>query len=271
MKIANNGFVNTENGFRSTCSYCGVGCGVLIQKESETSFTIQGDPDHPANKGMLCSKGMNLHHTVLDKSDRLLHPMVRNPKTGELQKTDWDSALGEIASRFKNLIKEYGPDSVGFYVSGQLLTEEYYVVNKLTKGFLNTNNIDTNSRLCMSSAVVGYKMSLGEDSVPISYDDIEIADCFLIAGANPAWCHPILFRRIEARKNSDPNVKIIVVDPRKTESCENADLHLQIIPGTDILLFNAIARVLIETDSLDPNFIKSHTEGFEELKKKYFR
>ncbi|PKA17493.1 NAD(P)H-nitrite reductase [Leptospira haakeii] len=262
--------MNTENGFRSTCSYCGVGCGVLIQKESETSFTVQGDPDHPANKGMLCSKGMNLHHTVLDKSDRLLHPMVRSPKTGELQKTDWDSALGEIASRFKNLIKEYGPDSVGFYVSGQLLTEEYYVVNKLTKGFLNTNNIDTNSRLCMSSAVVGYKMSLGEDSVPVSYDDIEIADCFLIAGANPAWCHPILFRRIEDRKNSDPNVKIIVVDPRKTESCENADLHLQIIPGTDILLFNAIARSLIETNSLDPDFIKSHTEGFEELKEKVF-
>ncbi|TGK07310.1 NAD(P)H-nitrite reductase [Leptospira semungkisensis] len=260
--------MNPKTSFATTCSYCGVGCGVLIHRETEKSFLVEGDPNHPANKGMLCSKGMNLHHTVMDRSDRIQFPLSRNLKTGQLERTNWDKALSEIAIRFQQLIRDHGPDSVGFYVSGQLLTEEYYVINKLTKGFLGTNNIDTNSRLCMSSAVVGYKLSLGEDSVPISYEDIELADCFLIAGANPAWCHPILFRRIEARKNSDPNVKLIVVDPRKTESCEDADLHLQIIPGTDVALFNAIARRLIETDSIDIPFIEAHTEGFNELKER---
>ena len=162
--------------------------------------TVEGDSEHPVNKGMLCSKGINLHHTVNDKTDRLLYPQMRYNKSMPLQRVSWDAALERTAAVFKTFIQKYGPDSVAFYVSGQCLTEEYYVVNKLIKGFIGSNNIDTNSRLCMSSAVAAYKMSLGEDSVPVCYDDIEAADCFFVAGANPAWCHPIIWRRVEAQK-----------------------------------------------------------------------
>lgn len=262
--------MTSTDSLSTTCSYCGVGCGVIVEKSGPDRISVKGDPDHPANRGMLCSKGLNLHYSTMDRSDRILYPMQRKKKGGDLQRVDWQTALSEVANEFKRIISEHGPSAVGFYVSGQLLTEEYYIINKLTKGFLGTNNIDTNSRLCMSSAVVGYKMALGEDSVPISYDDIEIADCFLVAGANPAWCHPILFRRIEARKRTDPNVKLIVVDPRKTETCEDADVHLQIHPGTDIYLFHAIARILIENGWIDEEFIRNHTEGFEELRSRVF-
>ena len=232
--------------YKTTCSYCGVGCGIIAKKDNKGVITVEGDPDHPVNEGKLCSKGMNLHHVVQDKSDRLLYPQMRWSKGHDLQRVSWDQAIDRAALVFDTIIKKYGPNSVGFYVSGQCLTEEYYLVNKLAKGFIGTNNVDTNSRLCMSSAVVGYKQALGEDSVPIAYEDIELADCFMIAGANPAWCHPILFRRIEAHKEKNPNVKVIVVDPRKTASCDIADLHLQIIPGTDVILYNAIAKRLIE-------------------------
>ncbi|MFN3405434.1 MAG: molybdopterin-dependent oxidoreductase [Cytophagaceae bacterium] len=249
--------------FRSTCSYCGVGCGVIVNKEASGKVTVQGDPDHPVNKGMLCSKGMNLHYVVSDKSDRILYPEMRWARNLPRQKVSWDTALERTAAVFKTFIEKYGPDSVGFYVSGQCLTEEYYIINKLVKGFLGTNNIDTNSRLCMSSAVVGYKLSLGEDSVPVSYEDIELADCFFITGANPAWCHPILFRRLEAYKAANPDVKIIVADPRKTQTCSIADLHLQINPGTDITLYHAIGRSLIEAGLIDYDFINDRTEGFE--------
>ncbi|XDD45825.1 molybdopterin-dependent oxidoreductase [Leptospira sp. WS39.C2] len=258
--------MQTKETYPSTCSYCGVGCGVLVEKQGENEIRVEGDKDHPANLGLLCSKGRNLHYTVMDRSDRILYPMKRMDRNSELKRIEWEEALDSISEKFKKLIKNYGPDSVGFYVSGQLLTEEYYIINKLIKGFIGSNNIDTNSRLCMSSAVVGYKMSLGEDSVPVSYDDIELADCFLIAGANPAWCHPILFRRIEAQKKNFPNTKLIVIDPRKTDTCEDADLHLQIHPGTDIYLFHAIAKILIKNNWIDSPFIESHTEGFELLK-----
>ncbi|MCW7487726.1 nitrate reductase [Leptospira meyeri] len=256
----------TRESYPSTCSYCGVGCGVTVHKTSSTEILIEGDTEHPANKGLLCSKGMNLHYTVMDKTDRILYPFHRKDRNNQLSKVSWDFALSGIADQFKKLIQAYGPDSVGFYVSGQLLTEEYYIINKLIKGFIGSNNIDTNSRLCMSSAVVGYKMALGEDSVPITYEDIELADCFLIAGANPAWCHPILFRRIEAHKKKHPEIKIIVVDPRRTDTCEDADLHLQIHPGTDIFLFHAIAKILIVNNWIDSDFIQKHTEGIEDLK-----
>lgn len=256
--------------YKTTCSYCGVGCGVVVNKDRYGRISVEGDKDHPANRGMLCSKGMNLHHVVSDASDRLTQPMMRWGRSHPLQKVSWDDAMTRAAAIFKSIIQKYGPDSVGFYVSGQCLTEEYYVVNKLVKGFLGTNNIDTNSRLCMSSAVVGYKMALGEDSVPVSYDDLEQADCFFITGANPAWCHPILFRRLEAHKANNPDVKIIVADPRKTESASMADLHLQIKPGTDIVLYHAIGRYLIETGLIDEEFIKSHTEGYEEYLKLVF-
>ncbi|AXT58843.1 NAD(P)H-nitrite reductase [Aquimarina sp. AD10] len=253
--------------YKTTCSYCGVGCGIIANKDAKGVMTVSGDPDHPVNRGMLCSKGMNLHHVVQDKSDRILYPEMRWSKGHDRQRVSWDQAFDKAAAVFNAMIKKYGPDSVGFYVSGQCLTEEYYLVNKLAKGFIGTNNVDTNSRLCMSSAVVGYKQALGEDSVPITYDDIELADCFMIAGANPAWCHPILYRRIEAHKEKNPNTKIIVVDPRKTQSCDIADLHLQILPGTDVALYNAIARRLIDRKKIDKNFIANHTDNFEELKK----
>ena len=249
--------------FKSTCCYCGVGCGVVVQQEKNGTVSVTGDKEHPVNKGALCSKGLNLQYTVNDRSDRLLHPQMRYGKNMPLQKVSWDTALERTAAVFKTFIDKYGPDSVAFYASGQCLTEEYYVVNKLIKGFIGSNNIDTNSRLCMSSAVAAYKMSLGEDSVPICYDDIEVADCFYVTGANPAWCHPILWRRVEAHKARNPDVKIIVVDPRMTDTCSNADLHLQINPGTDVTLNHAIGRLLIEKGKIDHKFVSNHTEGFE--------
>lgn len=252
-----------ESTFRSTCSYCGVGCGILVKKDRYGKLSVKGDPDHPVNRGMLCSKGMNLHYVVEDRSDRLLYPQMRWSRSSPMQRVSWDTALDRAAAVFKSIIKQYGPDAVGFYVSGQCLTEEYYVVNKLTKGYLGTNNIDTNSRLCMSSAVAGYSKTLGEDAVPICYEDIELADCFFIAGANPAWCHPILFRRIEKHKEQYPDIKIIVVDPRKTQTCALADLHLQILPGTDTVLYHAIGRCLIENGDVDLHFIRNHTDGFD--------
>ncbi len=253
--------------YKTTCSYCGVGCGIIVDKNHNGTLKVKGDPDHPTNKGMLCSKGMNLHYVAQDTSDRILHPEMRWSKNHPMQKVSWDSALDRAAAVFKSIIKKHGPDSVGFYVSGQCLTEEYYLVNKLTKGFIGTNNIDTNSRLCMSSAVVGYKKTIGDDNVPIAYDDIELADTFLIAGANPAWCHPILFRRLEKHKEDNPNTKIIVVDPRKTQTCAIADLHLQILPGTDVVLHNAIAKRLIDKNKVDTKFIKESTNNYEALKK----
>lgn len=255
---------------KTTCSYCGVGCGIIVKRDTNDKVFVEGDKEHPVNRGMLCSKGMNLHYVANDTSDRILYPEMRWSRSHPRERVSWDDALDRAASVFKSIIKKHGPDSVAFYVSGQSLTEEYYIANKLTKGFLGTNNIDTNSRLCMSSAVVGYKKTFGEDSVPVSYEDIELADCFLITGANPAWCHPILFRRIEQHKEKNPNVKIIVVDPRKTDSANFADLHLQILPGTDVVLYNAIARCLYKRGLIDDDFIKNHTEGFSDYKDQIF-
>ena len=248
---------------KTTCSYCGVGCGIIVKNDPKNGVTVTGDKDHPVNKGMLCSKGMNLHYVVNDTSDRILYPEMRWSKSHPKERVSWDEGLDRAAAVFSAMIRKYGPDSVGFYISGQCLTEEYYLVNKLVKGFIKTNNIDTNSRLCMSSAVAGYKKTFGEDSVPIAYDDIELADTFLITGANPAWCHPILFRRIEMHKEKNPKVKIIVIDPRKTDSALAADLHLQIIPGTDIILYHALAKRLIEKGYADSDFIKNHTENYQ--------
>lgn len=260
-----------KNEVKTTCSYCGVGCGIIVKKDSNNKVVVEGDKDHPVNKGMLCSKGMNLHYVANDVSDRILYPEMRWSRSHPRERVTWDEGLDRAASVFKSIIKKHGPDSVAFYVSGQSLTEEYYIANKLTKGFIGTNNIDTNSRLCMSSAVVGYKKTFGEDSVPVSYEDIELADCFLITGANPAWCHPILFRRLEMRKEANPEVKIIVIDPRKTDSANFADLHLQLIPGTDVILYNAIGRCLYKRGLIDEKFIKEHTQGFQEYKELIFK
>ncbi|MFA6087743.1 molybdopterin-dependent oxidoreductase [Mucilaginibacter sp.] len=264
--------VKASSGTSTTvCCYCGVGCGIVVNKERNGAITVLGDQDHPVNKGMLCSKGLNLHYTVNDKSDRLLYPQMRYNKSMPLQQVSWDEALDRTAAVFKTFIDKYGPDSVAFYASGQCLTEEYYVVNKLMKGFIGSNNIDTNSRLCMSSAVAAYKIALGEDAVPVCYDDIELADCFFITGGNPAWCHPILWRRVEAHKAANPHVKIIVVDPRITDTCAIADLHLPINPGTDITLNYAIGRLLIENGDIDIDFINNHAEGFEQYSNLVFK
>ena len=237
----------SANQVKTTCSYCGVGCGILAEVDDEGRLSVTGDPTHPANAGQLCSKGRNLNYVVSDTSDRLLYPEMRSHRSHPRRRVSWEHAMHRAAAAFGSLIDEYGPDSVAFYISGQCLTEEYYLVNKLTKGFLGTNNIDTNSRLCMSSTVVAYTKALGEDAVPGTYEDIDHTDCLFVAGANPAWCHPIIWRRAEARKAAYPGMKIIVVDPRRTDTCAVADLHLQINPGTDVLLYHAIARRLYDT------------------------
>lgn len=252
--------------FKTTCCYCGVGCGIVVHKDRQGRLTVEGDKDHPVNRGMLCSKGMNLHYTVTDTSDRLTHPEMRYSRNSPRQRVSWDQALDRTAAVFKAIIDKHGPDAVAFYASGQCLTEEYYVVNKLIKGFIGSNNLDTNSRLCMSSAVAAYKMSLGEDVVPGTYDDIEQTDCIFVAGANPAWCHPILWRRIEAARAANPRLKIIISDPRVTQSCAMADLHLQLLPGTDIVLHHAIGRLLIEQGKTDAGFLQQHTNGFEKYR-----
>ena len=260
---------HTERSF-STCCYCGVGCGVTVYKDRKGRLTVEGSPDYPVNKGMLCSKGLNLHYTVNDRQDRLLYPQMRSHRDMPLQRVGWDAALDRAAAVFRSLIARYGPDSVGFYISGQCLTEEYYVVNKLMKGFIGSNNIDSNSRLCMSTAVAAHKLALGEDSVPITYADIELADCFFVTGANPAWCHPILWRRVEAHKAANPTTRIIVADPRRTDSAVLADLHLPLNPGTDTTLHYALGRLLIEQGRFDPGFIRDHTEGFENYRQRVF-
>ncbi|CAL1519798.1 molybdopterin-dependent oxidoreductase [Chitinophaga sp. MM2321] len=251
-----------QSSYKTTCCYCGVGCGIEVHQDRQGKLHVEGDKDHPVNKGMLCSKGMNLHYTVMDTSDRLLYPEMRYHRNLPRQRVTWDQALDRTAAVFAAIIEKYGPDAVAFYASGQCLTEEYYVVNKLIKGFIGSNNIDTNSRLCMSSAVAAYKMALGEDAVPGTYDDLELADCIFVAGANPAWCHPILWRRVEAAKAANPALKIIVSDPRATQSCAIADIHLQLLPGTDITLHHAIGRILIMEGHTDSAFLQQHTEGF---------
>ena len=201
---------------KSTCPYCGVGCGVIIETEDAGAGAkivgVRGDPDHPANFGRLCSKGSTLHLTATDainQQSRLLYPMLRSSRSEVAKRVTWDTALSHAASRFQSIIGSHGADAVGFYISGQLLTEDYYVFNKLAKGLIGTNNIDTNSRLCMSSAVAGYKQSLGADAPPACYDDVNHADCIFIVGSNTAYAHPVLFRRIEDAKRANPNLKII--------------------------------------------------------------
>ncbi|GAA4828816.1 molybdopterin-dependent oxidoreductase [Algivirga pacifica] len=249
--------------YQTTCSYCGVGCGIEIEKDPKGKLKLKGEETYPVNRGMLCSKGRTLNYVVEEQQDRLLYPQMRWSRNHELQRVDWDTAIKRGAAVFRSLIDRFGPDSVGMYVSGQCLTEEYYIANKLTKGFWGTNNIDTNSRLCMSSAVAGYAKTVGEDTVPIAYEDIELADTFFITGANPAWCHPILFRRIEQHKENNPDVKLIVADPRKTQTAALADIYLPLRPGTDTALHHALGRILIEEGYLDVDFIEKHVQGYE--------
>ena len=249
----------------STCCYCGVGCGVLIEHDPQQIFGVSGDPAHPANFGKLCSKGSTLHLTG-DRDARALYPELRLGKGLARSRTDWDTALEHAANVFAETITKHGPDSVAFYISGQLLTEDYYCFNKLARALVGTNNIDSNSRLCMSSAVVGYKRSLGADAPPCSYEDLELSDCVMIVGSNMAYAHPVLFRRLEEAKSRRPEMKVIVIDPRRTDTCDLADLHLAIVPGSDVALFHGILHLLLWEGWIDRDFIASHTEGLAELK-----
>ena len=254
---------------RSTCPYCGVGCGVVIESTGSQITGVRGDPDHPANFGRLCTKGSTLHLTAtaeITRQTRLLAPQQRLQRGGALQPLAWDAALAQATDRFARIIETHGPDAVGFYLSGQLLTEDYYVFNKLAKGLIGTNNIDTNSRLCMSSAVAGYKKTLGADAPPACYDDLKHTQCLFITGSNTAWAHPILFRRIEDAKRANPAMKIIVADPRRTDTCEIADLHLPVQPGSDVMLFNGMLHLMLWEGWTDTAYIAAHTSGFDELK-----
>lgn len=250
---------------KSTCCYCGVGCGVIIESEGDRIVDVRGDPDHPANFGRLCTKGATLHLTARHDT-RALYPEMRRERASPRNRASWNEVLEYAAERFADTIRAHGPDSVAFYISGQLLTEDYYVFNKLAKGLVGTNNIDTNSRLCMSSAVAGYKATLGADAPPACYDDIAHTQCLFIAGSNTAVAHPIVFRRIEDER-AKRDLKIIVVDPRRTDTASFADLHLPILPGTDIALYNAMLHVLLWEGRVDHAYIDAHTEGFDALKK----
>jgi assimilatory nitrate reductase catalytic subunit len=250
---------------RSVCCYCGVGCGVIVQSAGDRILDVRGDPDHPANFGRLCSKGNTLHLAAV-RTGRATVPILRESRAVLPAPTSWDYALEVAAERFAKIIQEHGPDAVAFYVSGQLLTEDYYVFNKLARALVGTNNIDSNSRLCMSSAVAAYKATLGSDAVPCSYEDIDLADLMLIAGSNTAYAHPVVFRRIEAAREKNPNLRLIVVDPRRTDTAASADLHLAIAPGSDALLYSAMLHVLLWEGLTDNSFIAAHTSGFSDLR-----
>ncbi len=242
---------------KTTCPYCGVGCGVSTTVVNNKIVAVTGDEEHPSNFGRLCVKGSSLHETVADKG-RILTPSVFG------KPASWDEATTVVAEQFKQTIAEHGPDSVAFYVSGQILTEDYYIVNKLMKGFIGSANVDTNSRLCMASASVAHKRAFGEDVVPGCYEDLEQADVIFIVGSNPAYAHPIVYQRIVKAKEDNPILKVVVIDPRATATSKNADLHIQLKPGTDAFYFNGLLAYLANNNALDEEYIKEHCLGFDE-------
>ncbi|MEM9783874.1 MAG: molybdopterin-dependent oxidoreductase, partial [Pseudomonadota bacterium] len=241
----------------TACPYCGVGCGVIATPDGRGGAAIAGDPDHPANFGRLCSKGSALGETV-DLEGRLLAPQIHG------RRAPWDEAIGLVAERFRTAIATHGPDSVAFYVSGQLLTEDYYVANKLMKGFIGSANIDTNSRLCMASTVVGQKRAFGADTVPGTYEDLEEADLVVLVGSNLAWCHPVLFQRLAAAKALRPDMRVVVIDPRRTATAAIADMTLRLAPGTDVALFNHLLNRIGAEGAVDAAFTKAHIDGLGE-------
>jgi assimilatory nitrate reductase catalytic subunit len=238
------------NAVHTTCPYCGVGCGVVAVRDG----TIVGDDTHPANRGRLCSKGAALGLTM-DDSERLTQPHIDGATAS------WDTALDLVARRFRETIAAHGPDSVAFYVSGQCLTEDYYVANKLMKGFIGSGNIDTNSRLCMASSVAGHIRAFGEDVVPGVYEDWDEADLVVLVGSNAAWCHPVLYQRLLAARAAR-GTRIVVVDPRRTATADDADLHLPLAPDSDVLLFNGLLAHLAAAGALNADWIARHTSGF---------
>jgi assimilatory nitrate reductase catalytic subunit len=244
---------------RTTCPYCGVGCGVLAKPDGRGGAVIAADPNHPANLGRLCSKGSALGET-LSLEGRVLHPM-RRQSDGTLARIAWDTALKSVASGFARVIARDGPGAVAFYLSGQLLTEDYYVANKLMKGFIGSANVDTNSRLCMASSVAGHRRAFGADTVPGTYEDIDTADLIALVGSNAAWCHPVLYQRMVANKR-ERGARIVVIDPRRTATADEADLFLPIAPGTDTALFCGLLCDLADHGALDFAYINSHTRDF---------
>lgn len=248
---------DVEKWVKGVCRYCGTGCGILAGVKAGQIVTVKGDPDCAVNKGRLCVKGILLPK-IMKTNDRLMHPLIR--KDGELVQASWDEALDLIASKFKEAVAEYGPDSVGFYGSGQTFAEETYVAQKVMRAGLGTNNIDGNPRTCMASAVAGYVTTFGEDEPMGTYADLEAADTFFLIGSNMAEAHPVLFSRLVDRKNSNPDVKVIVADPRKTRTADIADHLLQFTPSRDLALLNAMAQVIIADGLTDEKFIAAHTE-----------
>src|SRR5213595_2931795 len=243
---------------RTTCPYCGVGCGVLATPDNSGGAAISGDPGHPANFGRLCSKGSALGET-LGLENRLLYPMIRCGN-GSMERVAWSDALDHVAHRFQHIVARDGPGAVALYLSGQLLTEDYYVANKLMKGFLGSASVDTNSRLCMASSVAGHRRAFGADTVPGLYEDLDRADLIVLTGSNAAWCHPVLFRRMQENRRLR-GAKLVVIDPRRTATAEEADLHLAIAPGMDTALFAGLLAHLADTDALDRSYISNHTVG----------
>jgi assimilatory nitrate reductase catalytic subunit len=244
---------------RTTCPYCGVGCGVLATPDGRGGAAISGDGEHPANRGRLCSKGSALGET-LSLESRLLHPMIRCK--GVMERVAWSDALDHVAHRLQHIIARDGANAVAFYLSGQMLTEDYYVANKLMKGFVGTANVDTNSRLCMASSVAGHRRAFGADTVPGTYEDLDTADLLVLVGSNAAWCHPVLFQRMLANKQGR-GARIVVIDPRRTDTSEDADLFLGLRPGTDTALFAGLLVHLADNGALDRDYIESHTQGFD--------
>lgn len=241
---------------RTTCPYCGVGCGLLVDRDADGAVTVTGDPDHPANFGRLCSKGSALAETI-GLEGRLLSPRIGG------RDAEWDEALDLVASHFSAAIAEHGPDSVAIYGSGQLLTEDYYVANKLMKGFIGSANIDTNSRLCMASSVAGHKRAFGSDTVPGTYEDLELADLVVLVGSNLAWCHPVLYQRLAAAKAARPGMRVVNIDPRRTSTCDIADLHLPLAPGSDVALFNGLLRAIGDRDAVDRAYVDAHVADLD--------
>ncbi|MBJ3785120.1 nitrate reductase [Devosia sediminis] len=246
----------TASTVKTTCPYCGVGCGVLATPQRDGSVTIAGDPDHPANFGRLCSKGSALGET-LSLDGRLLHPEIAD------RRVTWDEALDHVANGFMSAINTFGPQSVAIYGSGQLLTEDYYLANKLMKGFIGAANIDTNSRLCMASSVAGHKRAFGSDTVPGNYEDLEQADLIVLVGSNLGWCHPVLYQRIVAARAARPDMKVVLIDPRRTVSADIADLHLPVSPDGDSALFVGLLAHLDHAGVTDSDYISAYTNGFE--------
>lgn len=242
---------------KTTCAYCGVGCGIRLNREGER-WQLTGDEQHPANGGALCVKGASLLES-LDFPDRLLYPRWQG------KRVSWDEALDTLAERLTRILEESGPGAIGIYLSGQLTTEDYYVANKLMKGFIGSAHVDTNSRLCMSSAVVAHQRAFGEDLVPACYEDLELADLVILTGANTAWTHPVLFRRLQQARVRRPELKLVVLDPRRTMTAEQGDLHLALKPGSDVALWNGLCRYLLDHDGWDKEYVAHHVSGFAEL------